>query len=332
MDTKEISRLCATMTLKEREGPVRTLKEELRVEGLLMISCSLVGKVLTKQQVNREAFMAVMTKVWHVKGRVDIETVSHNIFAFHFTDPDDKRMVIAEGPWTFDNALIVFEEPKGMGVFRNFVSVAAFLAMQRGNARMAMVGLEREFAGNGDGRYEGSQSALNRGKECAVTLGRISNQHVQTGKEVAPKGKEVGTMGGEEGSGSREKKKNHEGEFVFKSQHSINVVLVDVDAKMGDDVVELVLSNNDKLVPGKTTISDVKVQTNTKVMASLDAMTDNNGVPHKGAILASKVSEAPMLTGSIEKVNVGSSKDQGRNNGRAGFWKRRARGLELSSG
>ena len=70
MDTEEITRLCATMTLKEREGPVRTLKKELRAEGSQMVSSSLVGKILSKQQVNREAFMAVMTKIWCVKGRL----------------------------------------------------------------------------------------------------------------------------------------------------------------------------------------------------------------------------------------------------------------------
>ncbi|TXG48954.1 hypothetical protein EZV62_024829 [Acer yangbiense] len=115
MDTEEIARLCATMTLKEREGLVRTLRKELRAKGSQRLSSSLVGNVLSKQLVNREAFMAVMAKIWRVKGRLEIEMVSHNIFTFHFSDPCDKQMVLAGGPWSFDNDLIVLEEPKGRG-------------------------------------------------------------------------------------------------------------------------------------------------------------------------------------------------------------------------
>ncbi|TXG69115.1 hypothetical protein EZV62_004050 [Acer yangbiense] len=63
MDSEEIARLCATMTLKEREGPVRKLKEELKVAEMQMMSSSLVGKILMNQHVNREAFIAVMTKL-----------------------------------------------------------------------------------------------------------------------------------------------------------------------------------------------------------------------------------------------------------------------------
>ncbi|KAK3222272.1 hypothetical protein Dsin_009297 [Dipteronia sinensis] len=103
------------MTLKDREGPVRKLKDDLKVAGIQMLSSSLVGKILTNQQVNREAFMGVMKKIWRVKERLDIETVSHNIFVFHFKDPGDKLSVFAGGPWSFDNALIVFEEPEGRG-------------------------------------------------------------------------------------------------------------------------------------------------------------------------------------------------------------------------
>ncbi|TXG70236.1 hypothetical protein EZV62_005171 [Acer yangbiense] len=136
MDVEEIARLCVTMTLKDWEGPVRTLKKELRVEGSQMMSSSLVGKILSKQQVNREAFMAFMAKIWRVKGRLNIETVSHNIFAFQFSDPGDKRMVIAGGPWSFDNALIIFEEPKGRREIRDMQFKLAEFWVQLHNVPM----------------------------------------------------------------------------------------------------------------------------------------------------------------------------------------------------
>ncbi|TXG49082.1 hypothetical protein EZV62_024957 [Acer yangbiense] len=79
MNADEIARLCEFMSLKEQEGPVRTLKFNLKVAGLKRIATSLVGKVLSKKMVNREVFRSVMRKI------------------------------------CFNDALIVMEEPEGKG-------------------------------------------------------------------------------------------------------------------------------------------------------------------------------------------------------------------------
>ncbi|TXG67133.1 hypothetical protein EZV62_008408 [Acer yangbiense] len=71
MDEEEIVRLCATMTLKDNKGSVRRLHEELKVAGIKMLATSLVGKVLTKKHVNRDAFMNVIRKIWRTKDEVD---------------------------------------------------------------------------------------------------------------------------------------------------------------------------------------------------------------------------------------------------------------------
>ncbi|KAK2634994.1 hypothetical protein Ddye_029786 [Dipteronia dyeriana] len=54
MSADEIARLCATRNLKEKEGSVRTLQEELKMAETRMMSSSLVGKVLTNKLVNTE--------------------------------------------------------------------------------------------------------------------------------------------------------------------------------------------------------------------------------------------------------------------------------------
>ncbi|TXG60810.1 hypothetical protein EZV62_012173 [Acer yangbiense] len=115
MSADEVARLCASMTLKEREGPVWMLKPDLKNAGMKRMATSLVGKVLTNKMVHRDGFQEIMRKIWQTSEGVEIESISGNIFAFHFQNSDDKRRIISGGPWSFNNALIVMEEPEGKG-------------------------------------------------------------------------------------------------------------------------------------------------------------------------------------------------------------------------
>ncbi|KAK1550302.1 hypothetical protein Q3G72_016977 [Acer saccharum] len=51
-----------------------------------------------------------MTSVWRVSGGVEIEWVEGNIFAFHFTNMEDRKWILTGGPWNFDRAMIIFDE------------------------------------------------------------------------------------------------------------------------------------------------------------------------------------------------------------------------------
>ncbi|TXG61742.1 hypothetical protein EZV62_013105 [Acer yangbiense] len=75
------------------------------------MSLCLVGKILSNKWVNRDAFMRVIGKIWQVKKGIDIESVSGNVFSFHFRDEWDMEKVILGSPWSFDNALMVLEKP-----------------------------------------------------------------------------------------------------------------------------------------------------------------------------------------------------------------------------
>ncbi|TXG48170.1 hypothetical protein EZV62_027464 [Acer yangbiense] len=117
MNADEIARLCASMTLKEREGSIRTLKADMKDAGLRKMATSLVGKVLSSKTVNMDSFYAVMRKIWQTRDDVEIEPVTRNIFAFHFQNIDDKRKIISGGPWSFNDTLLMLEEPEGKGIF-----------------------------------------------------------------------------------------------------------------------------------------------------------------------------------------------------------------------
>ncbi|KAK3198819.1 hypothetical protein Dsin_022234 [Dipteronia sinensis] len=59
------------------------------------MSLCVVGKVLSNIKVNREAFMRVFRRIWQVDKGLDIESVTGNMFTFHFRDEDDMSRVIS---------------------------------------------------------------------------------------------------------------------------------------------------------------------------------------------------------------------------------------------
>ncbi|TXG64262.1 hypothetical protein EZV62_011256 [Acer yangbiense] len=119
MGTEEIVNLCASMSLKEREGPVRRLQDELKVAGERKMALCLAGRILSQDLINRYAFRNVISRIWKVRGDVEIEVINSNTYAFHFQFPEDRRKVLAGGPWSFNDSLIVLEELTGKGALRS---------------------------------------------------------------------------------------------------------------------------------------------------------------------------------------------------------------------
>ena len=115
MGSETIEKLCASLSLKDREGPVRKLQDELKVAGAQKMALCLAGKVLSLDLVNREAFRSLISRIWKVQGGVEIEAITNNKYAFHFQTIEDRRKVLSGGLWSFDNALIILEEPAGKG-------------------------------------------------------------------------------------------------------------------------------------------------------------------------------------------------------------------------
>ncbi|KAL5770981.1 hypothetical protein ACOSP7_015135 [Xanthoceras sorbifolium] len=115
MEAEEIARLCESLSLSEEDGPILQIGGELHQEGIREVELCLVGKVLAKRKVNREAFRAVIHQIWNTLGGVEIEAIGENLFVFHFNLLEDRAMVWSRGPWHFDNCLIILEKPLGPG-------------------------------------------------------------------------------------------------------------------------------------------------------------------------------------------------------------------------
>ncbi|KAK2646329.1 hypothetical protein Ddye_021524 [Dipteronia dyeriana] len=115
MSADETVRLCSTMSLKDWEGLVRRLNEELLDDGKKKLSLCLVGKILGNKLINREVLRLVILRAWRVRKEMTMEVVTNNIFKFYFQDPEDRKRVLTGGPCIFDNYLLVLEEPTGRG-------------------------------------------------------------------------------------------------------------------------------------------------------------------------------------------------------------------------
>ncbi|TXG57282.1 hypothetical protein EZV62_018595 [Acer yangbiense] len=119
MNVNDIASLCNALLIREKERPATILDVNLKDRGKQRLALCLVGKVLASKVVNREAFRDVLKRIWRVNGGVEIEAIEDNIFEFQFKSLEARKRILSGGPWRFDGAIIIFEEPIGSGEIAN---------------------------------------------------------------------------------------------------------------------------------------------------------------------------------------------------------------------
>ncbi|KAK3182831.1 hypothetical protein Dsin_030117 [Dipteronia sinensis] len=119
MNVEEVAKLCAALTPKEMEGPLKPLHVNLKARGEKRLACRLVGELLSNKNVNSDAFISVLPKIRKFIEDVEIEVVSGNTFSFTFKNVNDRRQVLLGGPWSFDKVLLVLEATVGKGDVQN---------------------------------------------------------------------------------------------------------------------------------------------------------------------------------------------------------------------
>ncbi|KAK2646525.1 hypothetical protein Ddye_021720 [Dipteronia dyeriana] len=131
MNAEDIIKLSESLTLKENEGPLMKVTKELMKDGGRHMFLRLIGKLLSNKPMNREVFLVVMLKIWRTLKGFEIEVIGGN--AFSFTCDDDKRRILHGGLWSFDNALLVIEEPLGKGDIQDmrFINVSFWIQIHR---------------------------------------------------------------------------------------------------------------------------------------------------------------------------------------------------------
>ncbi|TXG73181.1 hypothetical protein EZV62_001760 [Acer yangbiense] len=110
-NANELASLCENLSIKDEDGVIHQISEEVgRIEEEDVDHC-LVGKVLSRKRVNKDAFKSVIEHLWNPFGNVEIEVVGENVFLFYFNNSEDRNRVWGRGPWHFDKCLLVLEKP-----------------------------------------------------------------------------------------------------------------------------------------------------------------------------------------------------------------------------
>ncbi|KAL5800338.1 hypothetical protein ACOSQ4_033222 [Xanthoceras sorbifolium] len=94
MDPEEIVRRCEKLSLFEADGPKAKIDGDLHEKELDSVSRSLVGRIIAIKEINRDAFKAMIPKVWRTTKEVDIELVGSNTFMFRFRCMWDRKRVL----------------------------------------------------------------------------------------------------------------------------------------------------------------------------------------------------------------------------------------------
>lgn len=101
-----LARAYEAMSLElEDEGVIVDVEEEVQPE--VDYRFTVVGRVVTNRSVKFVVFHDVMAKAWKPVKGVHITEVGTGRFLFRFFHEGDVERVLGDGPWTFDQNLVV---------------------------------------------------------------------------------------------------------------------------------------------------------------------------------------------------------------------------------
>ncbi|KAL5803083.1 hypothetical protein ACOSQ4_031388 [Xanthoceras sorbifolium] len=93
MATEEIMKLCETLSLTEDDGLILKIDGEVHDEGIRSVTHCLVGKILSRKKINRDAFRSAIEQIWSTVSTVDIKVLADNVFIFHFCSLEDLEKI-----------------------------------------------------------------------------------------------------------------------------------------------------------------------------------------------------------------------------------------------
>ena len=95
------------MKLTSDEEEVIPISDEGRLEALESCILSLIGKFLTCKPFNKRAAKNTLRRAWGLENSLQIIEVGPNLFQFKFQSEFDMVRIIQDGPWSFDNQLLL---------------------------------------------------------------------------------------------------------------------------------------------------------------------------------------------------------------------------------
>lgn len=106
--SRSIEDLCAHLDLGPQDGLGLDLNEITEDESCQSPQWCIVGRFVTKRNINFKAIQELMLSVWSPVMKVWMKELESNLFLIQFSHEMDYAKVIKGGPWSFDQQLFVF--------------------------------------------------------------------------------------------------------------------------------------------------------------------------------------------------------------------------------
>lgn len=112
-DTDSITQQLNDLRVTDAEKAcVYHLREGTIDETRHKLENAILCKIFTNKKINPDMFCSKMPKIWSQEQTV-IACVGFNLFLCKFRNARVKSKIIEDGPWFFDKALLLMEDPKG---------------------------------------------------------------------------------------------------------------------------------------------------------------------------------------------------------------------------
>uniref|UniRef100_A0A803N1T2 CCHC-type domain-containing protein n=1 Tax=Chenopodium quinoa TaxID=63459 RepID=A0A803N1T2_CHEQI len=105
-------------------------EDDGRGEEEAQIELAVVGKIHTSRNVNANALINNMRRIWNPKHGCEANLIGEKTFYFQFHHLKDKQFVMDSQPWHFDHHLMILDDVKG-----------SFLAMDKSD----VIGINKSF-------------------------------------------------------------------------------------------------------------------------------------------------------------------------------------------
>ena len=98
------------LKLTSEEGEAILVRPTQRAKTLEEYSNSIIGKFLTSRQINLRAAKNVLRSAWKMGNDLKIIDVGDGLFQFKFALENQLRWAMDNGPWSFDDQLLVLRK------------------------------------------------------------------------------------------------------------------------------------------------------------------------------------------------------------------------------
>lgn len=105
-DMVDIEMELAELDIKNEENEELVFDEGVEKEDNRFELC-LVGRFLSEKNINERAMKSKLADLWKPAMGINIKSIKKRLYLFQFYHKDDLNWVINNGPWTFDNVLLV---------------------------------------------------------------------------------------------------------------------------------------------------------------------------------------------------------------------------------